>query len=341
MKKSNPTYYRLYEFNSYRIPFFTARIYRLVIKIFCALFIFWNKYIRKNVRNFFYKKIQVDFDIFNAVIMAAKYKHYIKNHKIINSLILGSSHAECGYRPCNSNEINLAFPSGDLYYSYKLFQTVNKNSPNLRNIILFFSPFSSGFYIQRSSVAISELTAIMSHLWGISRFSDGRITGTELDVDKSVNSFLNREYNHISEAYEDYISQEENLTICKRSLDKNKTDDQFIKLELQRTKKHLVYAIQDTAMPYLDKLLDEAGSGKFNIYIIIPPLRQIYIQRFDKDNSIFLHLNDYLIKYNNIRLLDFSRDPDFTDDDFKDIDHLNEKGARKLSHKIRNIVKGY
>lgn len=265
MKKSNPTYYRLSEFKNYKVPFFTAKIYRFIIKILCVVFIFWNKKIRKNTRNFLYKKIQRTFDIFNTVVMTAKYKNYIKNHKEINTLILGSSHAEYGYRPTRNNEINLAFPSGDLYYSYRLFQNVNKNSPNLRNIILFFSPFSSGFYIQRSSVAVSELTAIMHHLWKIDRFSGGRITNTELHIEKSVKSFTHKNYVHISEAYEDYIIQSEDPATYKKFLDQFKSNDQFLQAELQRTKKHLVYAIQDTAMTYLDKLLDEAGSGKFNI----------------------------------------------------------------------------
>lgn len=271
MKKSYPTYYRLSEFNSYKLPVFTAKFFHLIIRLFCALFIFWNKGVRKNIRKSLYRKIQVNFNVANAIIMTAKYKNYIKNQRTISTLILGSSHAEFGYRPCHDNEINLAFHSGDLYYSYKLFQTVKKSSPNLRNIFLFFSPFSSGFYIQRSSEAARELTAIMHHLWKIDRFSGGRITNTELNIEKSVKSFTHKNYAHISEAYEDYIIQSEAPATYQKILDQFKSKDQFLQAELQRTKKHPVYAIQDTAMTYLDKFLDEAGSSKFNIYIVTPP----------------------------------------------------------------------
>lgn len=49
---------------------------------------------------------------------------------------------------------------------------------------------------------------------------------------------------------------------------------------------------------------------------------------------VFKELLDLLAKYHDVTLLNFQNDNDFIDSDFDDWDHLNTKGAEKLSNKI-------
>ncbi len=105
-------------------------------------------------------------NFFQKVIDILRYKYYYKNHfdtiykkhlslenniNKIQTLVLGSSHGHYAFLPKEETEFNLSIRSQDLYYSYKLYQKYASKLSNLKNIILFYSVFSPGFEIEKTS----------------------------------------------------------------------------------------------------------------------------------------------------------------------------------------------
>ena len=68
----------------------------------------------------------------------------------IKTLVLGSSHGGYDFNPLFlKNSFNMSLPSQDLYYSYHLYK--KNNTKKIKNIILFYSVFSPGFSLIKTS----------------------------------------------------------------------------------------------------------------------------------------------------------------------------------------------
>lgn len=327
-----------HEINIYKVPRLFVSIYHIIIKIFCAALLFWNKSLRKQSRKYLYSLIKYNSVTDNLIIIYAKYLYYSNHKPNITTLVLGSSHGLFGYRPCITNELNLSFSSQDLYYAYNLLKLSKSKLPNLKTVVLFFSPFSSGFYIQKSSLAVGDLTASMNLIWKIPRYTGGRVTKEELYIEAEAEGFLKHRKSQISENYETYVMDFQHKTSIATEKIKEFQENLYIENELKRTKKHSIYATQDGAMQYLSLLLEEAMKSNLFIYIVLPPFMQEYVNALDTEQSICFNLDKYLKGFSNVQILDFMHDFSFTKDDFIDIDHLNEKGAIKLSSKIRAYI---
>ena len=326
------------EINFYKVPKSFVSIYHIIIKIFCALLLFWNRSLRKQIRKYLYSLMKYSSVTDDLIIIYSKYLNYLNHKSSISTLILGSSHGLYGYRPCTTNELNLSFSSQDLYYAYNLFKITKSDFSNLKTIILFFSPFSSGFYIQKSSLAVRDLTASMNLIWKIPRYTGGKVTKEELDIEIDVESFLKRRSSQITELYEPYVIDLQHKTSIANEKLKKSQEKLFIENELKRTNKHFIYATQDGAMQYLSLLLEEAMKSNLFVYIVLPPFMQEYVNALDTKQSICFNLDKYLKGFSNVQILNFMHDFSFTKDDFMDIDHLNENGALKLSSKIRAYI---
>lgn len=295
-------FYNLSEFNHYKIPKILVPIYRGLIRFLCVLIFFWSKKRRKQVRAYCINRMHYNFSTENAIILHSVWKRFFQNKEQFSTIILGSSHAQFGYRHCNSTEINLGMTNGDLYYSYHLLNTVLKESRSVRNIVLFFSSFSSDFYIQKSSVALGEITASMHVLWNIPRYSKGHITDKELKIEKSVRSFLNKYKNRVSLNYEEYTNQRQNSPLSLARISELHKTNKFFESELDRTKKHRIFAINSGSLYYLKLIFQKVQEFNLNLYIVLPPYMREYTKAFDSKNSIFLHLSQYIYIRNQTRL---------------------------------------
>ena len=75
---------------------------------------------------------------------------------------------------------------------------------------------------------------------------------------------------------------------------------------------------------------------EINFYIVIPPYRSDYKKLLPEDNVLFEKV--YKMNFENVKMLNFYNSKNFDDSDFGDTDHLNEKGAMKLTREIRKII---
>ena len=86
---------------------------------------------------------------------------------------------------------------------------------------------------------------------------------------------------------------------------------------------------------YVKKAAELTRQKKHNLLIVIPPARSDYTKLLPPLEELF---PDLLPLKNDIRILSFLNDGDFSDSDFCDTDHLNKNGAVKLTEKIRKYL---
>ena len=253
---------------------------------------------------------------FPLVLEYYKKKFVLEQKKNIQTIALGSSHGNRGINSMFMSQptVNLCTTSQDLYQSYKMFEYALKNCSTIKNVILFYSPFSSGFNISHSSEKYR--TAFMNTVFGIKPYKEDNSINKKLYKKASKcflkNISINADNNPLFES-EELIEEE----IKKRAL------------------KHMEFAQKTSMNEYLIKIIEIAKQEKLKLYVIIPPFTKTYKKYISED--AFSKMKDICKKY-GISCISFYDDRDFNDADFHDADHLNILGSIKLTSKIDKLM---
>ena len=98
--------------------------------------------------------------------------------------------------------------------------------------------------------------------------------------------------------------------------------------------KRLNSLLQNTVL--MQKFVNDY-QGLTNIYIVIPPATKYYKNHFSSEfRDMFYNVLEVVKDSGALfEVMDFWDDEAFSDDDFNDMDHLNEQGAAKLTCKIK------
>lgn len=264
------------------------------------------------------KKYYYDEDFLNYVY--SKKKGLIDNKNRVETLVLRGSNADFGFDPSEfPNSYNLGLTSTDLYSSYYIYQSVSKELPNLKNVIIYLNPASIGFELARTK----EKYRLLAYKY----FFDVPIKYDFVDAkaEKKVllailkvknknkkNSSMNDGYVKRSGCHETYEA-------------------------LERVKTHLR---ENERVPdqiyWLKNLVDVLEWEGKNAYLIITPMRSDYIGFMPSGKDIYKKIYDV---FDDRIIMNYYNDADFSDEDMYDTDHLNEKGAQKLTRKIFKRIK--
>lgn len=92
----------------------------------------------------------------------------------------------------------------------------------------------------------------------------------------------------------------------------------------------------DANRRFLEQIAQLCSEKDIQLLVINPPLHPAYSERRDPDQVEVTDrvLQELVVRYPRMKVLDFSSAAGFGDGDFYDGDHLNEVGAEKLSVKI-------
>ena len=253
---------------------------------------------------------------FPLVLEYYKKKFVLEQKKNIQTIALGSSHGNRGLNSMFMSQptVNLCTTSQDLYQSYKMFEYALKNCSTIKNIILFYSPFSSGFNISHSSEKYR--TAFMKTVFGIKPYKE----------DNSINKKL---YKKASKCFLKNISIKADNNPLFES-------EELIEEEIKkRALKHMDFAQNDTMKEFLIKIIELAKQKDIKLYCVIPPYTEMYKKYISTDFK--KKLKDICNQY-GISFISFYKDKDFNDSDFCDADHLNIHGSIKLTKKINEFL---
>jgi lysophospholipase L1-like esterase len=90
---------------------------------------------------------------------------------------------------------------------------------------------------------------------------------------------------------------------------------------------------------FLRRVIQKCISKKVNVILLSTPVYTSYYSRIPI--KAIGEVNSMLDEYKKVfgvTILDFSLDKSFTLQDFKDDNHLNPKGAEKLTQKLDSVV---
>lgn len=249
----------------------------------------------------------------------------IKSVENIKTLILGSSHLANGYI-ANEDEFNFALPSQDLYYAYNIYKKLNQK--NIRNIVIAFSVFTPGLSIIRTQCA--EFAVNYKLLLDID-YQDKNYATSQGLFDKE------NEYKKRIEKYNLNIKIPNNYRGNLVWYPKSKFN---AKKAQERALKHLKNNQRENSqMNYCLKLLNLAKENNQKVFFILPPATLAYRKALPKKEIIFKDLYELIKGFDNAAILNYY-DTDLFDEkkDFSNEDHLNKKGATKLSDLIRGKI---
>ncbi len=244
----------------------------------------------------------------------------------ISVLALGSSHAETDFDPSvfDGEAFNFGVPSSDLYSSRKIGERCSEILPKLKHVFLFFSVFSPGLCLSMTTGGWRAV--IYSALLGYDLPMTGRerwLEGKESRVKRVVKVCGNLRLSDCHRSRFEYgFSKREEI----RTPD---ADDRALKhlRENQRT---------PDQMSQLDVFLRSQKERGIRVTVVLPPMRSDYRAMLPSSAVLFRKLFDR----ENVEVVNFYDDRSFSDFDFCDPDHLNARGARKLSQKLKSVLNG-
>lgn len=250
-------------------------------------------------------------------VAARKRKGFDSAAAELDTLVLGSSHADYGFDPAHfgSPAYNWGMASEDLYVSYKLYELHGKHLPKLSTVIFFFSVFTPGFYLAKCSerlrLAVYKAlfdVAYPEHTFWRPWEAHARIIAASVQPEPGFNGFC-RPQAFLGEDYSLELRSEGHLKHNRRQLDQ---------------------------LDWLRKLSDLCAARGHRLVLAIPPARQDYRDALPPSPELFASL--YALAGGKHLILNYYADESFTREDFGDTDHLNASGAAKLTVKIKESL---
>lgn len=271
--------------------------------------LFWKKRLEKKLE----KKVLVARGVFQ------KAYSFFESTSEIETLAFGSSHGYYGYIAAEK-EFNLCETSQDLYYSYALYEKYAGKLKNLKTIILFYSVFSPSMELQKTSESFR--CVYYTAFYDIPYKLPDLAKKTGLVKDEKITSQIGKDF-------------------LRKPISKNRGNFSFDTYEAvilsaeQRAASHLKHNKRNnTQTEFVTKMGDLAKQNNHKLFVVIPPMRSDYRELLPPTEELFNALISQ-ISDKDISLINMYDSPDFSSDDFSDTDHLNQKGAEKLTAKIK------
>lgn len=231
-------------------------------------------------------------------------------------LVLGSSHAEKGFRAV-SGEMNLGCDFEDLYVSERLFARY-QDAPKLKSVILFYSVFSPGHDVimtadAENAVAFKVVADIPYRDW-----SRAAAIGL-LNLERTAKRKAKRHMRKIDRV----VTYGNEKTYMTRYADM---------LPVERARGHLKNNDRGNDMTsYVRAISDAARSRAIRLVVVIPPATSGYRAALPPSDVLFREL----YSFKDLDICNLYDSSQFEDDDFIDPDHLSFAGAEKLTTLLR------
>jgi len=287
-------------------------------------------------------KIKIKISMEKNPLFDAKYRDeldgclipYMKKCKIeeiapdIKTLILGNSHGVYGYIP-DKEEFNFCMPSQDLYYSLQLYEKYRFACSNLDTVILFYSVFSPGFEVHKTSEKYRCV-------WYGKFFG---IACTDMESEKIFQKIIKKlkcktdKFCKSIEIPDNYRG--ENINSAEMLINQDNIEDAVRKRALSHFKNNIRSNNSDK---YLIELSEKVKQDNHRLIVVVAPMREDYRYWLASDEVLFRDLYK-ISKDKQFKVLNFYGDKSFTNEDFFDYDHLNTAGADKLTKMIKESIR--
>ncbi len=241
----------------------------------------------------------------------------------IEILAMGSSHCTRGFDPnLLKNAYNLGVMDQDLYTTHWLFNHYINSLKSLKHLILFYSMHSQGHELAKTKSF--KTMAIHHSVFGVPY--------PVKEVSKWTRAIKHRfkTFNDTNTNYDDFNG----YILDVREIRPVPVEFRvFHHLKENKRPSKQNYHIFDIGK--------ECKKRGIKLCIVIAPVRSDFIKELRKSNLSDKDLFDDIFMWcrkNNVPILRELRSSNYHWDDFLDSDHLNPKGAKKLTKKIAKLI---
>lgn len=328
-----------------------------------------NIEITKHFNNIVYydKAMNYLFDISDKIYYGNyDYNYLVKSieksyNKDIKTIIVGNSYPLNGIDQIkmNSSSINIALSGQDLYYSCKLAENTIKNNTNIKNCIIGAGYFLFNHDLSRSKNE-DEINKIRNVYYPIlnDKHNLEDIECVErLELNKVVDNnlirylfnleFLDKYFKSLvyienNSYYNKRFSREITSILHRVKLSCISSDEKY-EIGKNRAEQHnKLLKYNETYKEYRDifyKFIEFLKSKNIKIIIIVFPTTKYYSEFLDEGyKKEFYNVINNIKDKSDIELIDFSEENIFNEEDFSDVDHLNEKGAVKVTNELNRRI---
>jgi hypothetical protein len=258
--------------------------------------------------------------------LVAKRTSLLQHIHTLETLVLGSSHGDFGFNPEYVPEsFNLCSPSQDLRHSMLLYEKCNSMNPNIKNIVVFYSVFSSGHLLEKTSE--KEKCAAFKELFALdAEYDSDEINEAYRNIQGKLNG-MRSEVGHRG-----FIRNNEGPYYC---------DGMEV---AQRIGTHLKHYNRKNEDLRLVQMVMAAQARGQNIVVVVPPSRNDYKAEMAKiEPRVFKGLYEIAgFQFQRpLPIINFYDDFSFLDKHFGDFDHLLPygDGTVQVSTRINNYLK--
>lgn len=279
----------------------------------------------------------------------------------IETIVVGNSYPLTGIETkiLTGKAVSLALSSQDLYYSYRLAVSAIKNNSNIKKCII-----GAGYYLvnhdlskSKSEDAIRRIKDVYYPILGDKHNSEAveeleKITVTETLNDNVISFIFNLNfledyfkdliYRSNDEYFNHYITREMNSVMKNIKLSDVYEDEKW-RLGRWRAEQHnKLSKYMETTKEYeeiFNEFIDFLKESKVEPIIVVFPNTKYYSKYLNENyEKEFYGIISRKQNHCDLRVIDFSKNSMFLDEDFIDFDHMNQKGARKLTMELNKLL---
>jgi hypothetical protein len=264
-------------------------------------------------------------------------KNYLdRNSKKIRILFLGSSHVYYGINPeYISGSFNAAHVSQTLNYDLAILQKYKTKWDSLQYIVLSVDYFSLYGRLEEGVEA-----------WRVKNYAIYYGLHTSDILSDYTEIFSNKFIVNESRFCNFYLHHKSDLTCselgwgtgynAKNSKDLVVSGETAAKRHFAKSDQYFNENVGD-----LETIISFAKARNIHVLLFTSPAFKTYVQNLDtiQLNHTLQAVTHLISTYDNARYYNLLADPEFTENDFYDADHLNEIGAKKLTIKIDRLLK--
>ena len=267
-----------------------------------------------------------------------KNKYLNKNAENVELLVLGSSHGFFGINPVffAQNSFNAAHVSQSLNYDYFIFNKFKNDLKNLRVLVLPISYFT---LFSQLEDGIEDWRVKNYSLYYDCEYHDSLKYNAEIVTKKPI-SILKTVANHLI-----LNGGNGNITVSELGFGlgySNQKQSDLIATGISAAKRHTKekFDLLNGNLELINKLITESSKINIKVFLFTPPARSSYIENLNmKQLSIMqTSISEIVKNHSNVEYHSFLRDTRFVKGDFKDADHLNGIGAKKLTKIIDHMI---
>lgn len=264
-----------------------------------------------------------------------KNSYYKENAKEIRIWNLGSSHAYFGIDPTHfkSTAFNGAHVSQSIKFDYYIFNEYINQMDSLKVLILPISYFT---LFSNLEDGVEKWRVVNYTSYGIyinNLRTSARLLSDNKPFNRAIKSLLGKQ----NDKYCTELGMGTQYSYEKRSTNLAATAEAAVKRHTKNiVDKEIIFANKN----YLEKICETCHNKNIEVIILTTPTHFSYYSKLDKKQlEITTEICNKLDeKYSNITYLNWLEKDNFIDEDFFDADHLNNKGAIKLTQLLNDYI---